>query len=131
MFKLTLKWEALYYVPQAWTNTMKNNNLSLLNEAINPWIGAADDDAVATAYLTLNSNDQIAVLSAIRADIIPHLLSMSCHKRAEIEVALRYAQTMKPDQLERIWDSNLPPFPLPETPSLLFKWISEELARNQ
>jgi hypothetical protein len=106
---------------------MKHTNLSPLNDLLHPWIGAADDDESIAAYLDFDSNDETSVISVIRADIIPHLMTLPPEKRLAISQAVEEVQALPIKQIERIWDSILPPFYLPNPPSLLFRWIASEM----
>ena len=103
-------------------------SLSLINDLLHPWIGAADDDEVVAAYSNLDSNDEASVIAAIQADILPHVMTMPLDKRLAMGRALEEMQNLRVEQLERIWESIRPPFSLPNTPSLLFRWIGATIA---
>lgn len=107
---------------------MKQTSLSLINDLLHPWIGAADDDEVVSAYANLDSDDEASVKSAIQADILPYVMTMPLEKRLALTRALEEVEKLPREQLERIWESILPPFSLPTTPGLLFRWIATTIA---
>lgn len=101
---------------------MKTQIASLEN-LFQPWIGAADDDQTISRYADFDPGDRANVIAAVRSDLLPQFEILDVAQREAIVSALIEAQSLSNSELERLWESMLPPFSLPDSPRDFFACI--------
>ncbi|HEY8961137.1 MAG TPA: hypothetical protein VIM57_02965 [Luteolibacter sp.] len=103
-------------------------SLTSLEVLFEPWIGAADDDSTVSRFAQFSPDDRSSVVAVTQSDLLPNFESLTFAQREAIMTALVDAQSLSCPDLERFWESMLPPFSLPERPQNLFEWISHALS---
>ena len=105
------------------------SSFAILEILLHPWIGAADDDEVFSRFTEFDPNDKERVIAVVRTDLLPGFLELPAERRDAIMRALVQVQSSEEYELERFWESMLPPFSLPDRHQDMFCWISEALSR--
>lgn len=106
---------------------MQRSHLANLEILFQPWIGAADDDEMSLRYASVDPNDRVAVIAMAKTDLMAAFMVLPTAQREAIALALKQIHSMSRPEIERFWDSMLPPFPLPDDPEDLFAWIADAL----
>lgn len=102
----------------------------LFEDLIGPWIGMADDDMSFQRFKNFDASNRQALIEVVRTDILPHYLSMSDEEKNDIIELLPVIKACNIQELNRLWDSVLPPFDLPSDPHAFFAILINELQNS-
>lgn len=100
-------------------------NQAAVEDILSPLSGMADIDEDMELYGDVDPEDQDTVRGIIRALIVPYFHANSPEGQAASKLGLAWYLTFRPDRLERVYESQLPPFR--DQPTRLWEMIWEEL----
>jgi hypothetical protein len=108
---------------------MRHEELQAIERFLEPWIGLADDDGAIEKFRGLEFVPG-AIRGAINRDLIPTFLTLDRDMQVKILTALQATAAEEDEKLIRLWDADLPPFPIGPDPKLLFRMMLEEASAS-
>ena len=106
---------------------MKIVNPYFLDVFLRPITGLADDDEAVLYYQEIELGSEEQYKAVIRDTLVEPFNSLDEEKKQKSKLALGYYLTKQAIDFQRVFDSCLPPFDLPENARDFFVWLWEEL----
>jgi hypothetical protein len=107
---------------------VKPINLYFVGSLLRPWADSAEDDERHDQFEGLDPNDEAAVRSRIREDLVTYYERWDHRSKDKGKMALQFALSFLDDRFfRRTFDSELIIFEPREPVRTLFEWLWEEL----